>query len=203
VLLLDTDAFCVLGLTDLLVEAAQLLGQSFEDYRRLPALPHMLKRGRLRERWGEGACDRLRLIADAIPVVPDGDVEILNHLTAIHEIDPGEALLFAVVAHAEDSYAITGDKRAVCAVRTDAICIAALDGRLVILEAVCVALCDRLTAAFVRIRVAKLAGSHTSLAVCFSEGSGDPTEGLLSYVNHAQEAAHPLRLWQPRREDSQ
>src|SRR5258706_3440350 len=89
VLLLDTDAFCVLGLTDLLAQAAELLGQSFEDYRRLPALPHMLKRGRLRERWGEEACDRLRPIAAAIAVVPDGDVDILGRLAAIHEIDPG------------------------------------------------------------------------------------------------------------------
>lgn len=51
-LLLDTDIFCKLGVADLLDDTLSILGLKYSDCSRLPALPHMLRRGRLvRQSW--------------------------------------------------------------------------------------------------------------------------------------------------------
>ena len=69
-LLVDTDVFCKLGIAGLLDAAAQILGGDRSECRRLAALPHMLRKGRLRDRFGATACDALIPIAEAMPVIP-------------------------------------------------------------------------------------------------------------------------------------
>ena len=47
-LLVDTDAYCKLGVAELLVDAVAVLGVAVDECGRLAALPFMLRRGRLR-----------------------------------------------------------------------------------------------------------------------------------------------------------
>ena len=54
-LLLDTDAFCILAASGLLHDAVDLLGMDLAVCGRLPALPHMLRKGGRRGRCGWGA----------------------------------------------------------------------------------------------------------------------------------------------------
>ena len=56
-LLVDTDAFCKLSVAGLLESAANVFDTSLLECARLPALPHMLKRGALRKHYGDEHCD--------------------------------------------------------------------------------------------------------------------------------------------------
>ena len=54
--LVDSDILCKLAIADLLEPALQTLGYEVERCARLPALPYMLRRGRLRESYGPCSC---------------------------------------------------------------------------------------------------------------------------------------------------
>ena len=54
-LLIDSDAFCKLAASGLLSDAAALFNG---ECGRLPALPHMLRRGQLLYRWPSGCTVR-------------------------------------------------------------------------------------------------------------------------------------------------
>ena len=97
-LLVDTDAFCKLAVTGLFHDAAGLLGVDLPECGRLPALPYMLQRGRLRRMFGPEACDALLLVTDTMPVVVQPCDAWLDKLTPIEAIDPGEAQIFAAAA---------------------------------------------------------------------------------------------------------
>lgn len=97
-LLVDTDAFCKLAVGSVLRDAVELLGASLRECGRLPALPHMLRKGRLREMFGPQACDALLPVADAVPVVIRSSNAWLDRLAPIQDIDPGEAQIFAAAA---------------------------------------------------------------------------------------------------------
>lgn len=115
-LLVDTDAFCKLGVAGLLRDAALMLGVELQECGRLPALPHMLRRGSLPRRYGARACEKLISIAQSMPVVPEPSTEWLDRITPIDVIDPGEARILA--AAAEFTLAVvSGDKRALRAVK--------------------------------------------------------------------------------------
>ncbi len=67
-LLVDTDAFCKLAVGGVLHDAIALLGADLSECGRLPALPHMLRRGGLRKKFGPKACDALLPVANEVPV---------------------------------------------------------------------------------------------------------------------------------------
>ena len=102
-LLVDSDAFCKLAASDLLSDAAALFHAELGECGRLPALPHMLRRGQLRRTYGTTACDRLIPLAESMPPVVDSSTSWLEQLTHIPDIDPGEAILFATAADSEDA----------------------------------------------------------------------------------------------------
>lgn len=195
-LLVDTDAFCKLGMTGLLQDAALTLGAELGDIRRLPALPHMLRRGSLRKRFGAEACDGLIAIAESMPIVAEPSVVWLEKFTAIDAIDPGEAQLFAVAAES-GVMVLSGDKRALAALKAIAGVPAVLAGRIVVLEAVLLALCERLGADEVRRRVMVLARLDKVVGICFSAGNPDPQEALRSYYKSVAAEVEPLVLWDP------
>lgn len=196
-LLFDTDAFCKLGIASLLQNVAQIFGAQLQECGRLYALPFMLRKGRLRSLFGGPACDALIPVANALPVMPDPSVAWLEKLTAIEAIDPGEAQIFAVAAERGHPF-LSGDKRALIALKNIGDFITVLDGRVVILEAILLALCDRLGQEEMRLRVAPLAAVDRMVEVCFSSGNPDPSTALMSYYRALEMELAPLKLWDPR-----
>lgn len=141
-LLLDTDAFCKLGIAGLLDAALAGLGvESSEECARLGALPHMLRRGKLPRLYGSAQCESLVARAESIPVMPDAPAKWLDLLAAATDVDPGEAQLVAMAAEARASL-LTGDKRALRTVASIATLPEALTGRIVSLEAVLLRMCE-------------------------------------------------------------
>lgn len=195
-LLVDTDAFCKLAVAGLLEDAIRLLGAALSDCRRLPALPHMLRRGRLRKKYGAEVCDRLVPLAESIPAIAQSTGAWLARLTAIEAIDPGEAQILAVAAEG-GAVVLTDDKRALRAVKDVAGLPGALVGRIVVLENVLLALCDHIGANEVRQRIQPLRSHDVVVSVCFSDAVSNPRDGLQSYFQSIAAEVAPLVLWVP------
>jgi hypothetical protein len=195
-LLVDTDAFCKLGISGMLPEALSVLGTRTEDCGRLPALPRMLRRGRLTTIYGADACASLLPIAAAMSPVPKPDAAWVDKLRAVDRIDPGEALLFASAAQ-QGSLLLTGDKRALLALRNIDGFAAALKGRIVVMEGMLIALCDRLGPEAVRHRLGSLITTDITLKICFSADNSDPKAALHSYYRNVAAEVQPLILWDP------
>ena len=195
-LLVDTDAFCKLALAGLLQEAVGLLGADIRECARLPALPYMLRRGKLRSVYGPDACDGLIPLAIDMPTAePPGDVW-LDKLSPLPAIDAGEALIFATAAE-KGIHVLTGDKRALRALKDVEGFADALAERIAVMEAVLYALCDQLGPDEVRQRVAPIVPTDTMVQVCFSPGNQDARAALLSYYHDLANALDPLRVWRP------
>jgi hypothetical protein len=120
-------------------------------------------------------------------------------LTPVQAIDPGEAQIFAAAAET-GLLVMTGDKRALRALRDVAGLADALAGRIVVLEAILLALCDHLGPEEVRSRVQVFAVSDKVVQVCFSTGNQSPSDALLSYYRSLAADLVPLALWDPRPE---
>ncbi len=198
-LLIDSDAFCKLGASDLLGEAVAALGASLEECGRLAALPYMLRRGSLPRTYGAAVCDDLVHLAHRIPVVEAPVGPWLERLVREPAIDPGEAILFATAA-ARGLTIITGDTRALRTLKELEGFPGALSGRVVILEAILLALCRRLGSEVIRERMEPVRQVDTVTRVCFSPGNRAPEEGLISYFRERQIGLAPLALWVPEEE---
>lgn len=199
--LLDTDAFCKLAVAQVLEDAVHLLGAELGECARLAALTYMLRRSGLRKVFGESACDVLIPIAESVPVVKQPSDVWLDRLTLISAIDPGEAQIFAAAAES-GVLVVSGDKRALRALKDVAGFADALAGRIVTLEAILIALCDRLGSDEVRSRVQALMASDRTVSICFSAGNPDPRSALASYHEDLKSELHPLVLWAPRQGDN-
>ena len=194
--LIDTDLFCELGIANLLPDAARVLGHSLADLARLPALPYMLRRGRLPAKYGGEACARLLPLAEAMAVAPDPRGPWFDKLAAIEGIDPGEAQLLAAAANG-GLVVMTGDERALRAVRLVEGFPDALSGRVVTRVGILLALCNDLGPKKVQVAVSGLVATNKTIRVCFSDASVDPREGLASYHRSAVGELSPLVLWDP------
>ncbi len=196
-LLIDTDAFCKLELAGMLRDAVGLLGTSLPECARLPALPYMLRKGRLRKVFGPDACDGLIPLADELPVIVEPGDAWLDKLRPVQAIDPGEALLLAAAAET-GMVVLSGDKRALRALKDVEDSSDALAGRIVVMEAILLSLCDHLGPDEVRRRVEPLVAIDKMVQVCFSIGNPDPRAALLSYYDRLATELDPLLLWHPR-----
>jgi hypothetical protein len=196
-LVVDTDVFCKLQISGLFIDAAGLFEAGPGDCGRLPALPHMLRKGRLRRRLGDDTCGALITIAESIAVIRQPSGTWLDELIPLENIDFGEAQLFASAAEA-GLLVVSGDKRALRALKDVERFASALSGRIVVLEAILIALCDRLGADKVRVRIGSLAAADTMVQVCFSSENPNPREALLSYYKDLAAELSPLVLWDPR-----
>lgn len=194
-LLIDTDAFCKLGIAGLLEDVVRLLGTTLAESARLPALPHMLKRGKLRRTFGEEPCNALLAVAETIPTIPEASADWLGELVNLDGVDPGEALLLAVAAE-RGLLLVSGDKRALRSVRYVERLVHALCERVVVMEAALLSVCASLGVEVVRIRMVPLVPTDTMVRVCFS-GATDPRDALLAYYESACQETHPLTLWRP------
>ena len=196
-ILLDTDAFCKLGTWRVLEDALRLLGVSVSECGRLPALCYMLRKGRLRNWYGPDACDALVRTANTIPTLLQPSEEWLDMLTPIDSIDPGEAQIFASAA-THGLYVISGDKRALRALKNLDKIQRALTGRIVVLEAILLALCEKFGADEIRRRIEPLNDFDKTIKICFSSPVTDPINGLLSYFECLTKEVSPLVLWNSR-----
>lgn len=195
-LLLDTDAFCKLAIAGLLSDAAALLGADLPECGRLAALTYMLRRSRLRRTYGPDVCDRLIPLAETLPVMQQAGDAWLDRLTPVDAIDAGEAQIFALAAET-GLPAVSDDKRALRALKEVPGFSEALAGRIVVLEALLLALCDHLGPDQVRRRIAPLAALDRMVLACFSEGNPVPREALLSFYRSRVTELDPLILWAP------
>lgn len=195
-LLVDGDAFCKLGVSGMLADAAEILGVKISDCARPPALPYMLRRGALVRAYGAEACAALRPDALEMESAPAPDATWLDKLASVDGIDPGEAILFAAAAQ-HGAHVLTGDKRAVIALKGVPGYPAALSGRIVVFEAMLLALCARLGHVEVRRRLGSLTATDKTLIVCFSAANPDPREALVSYYSSLAADVQPLILWDP------
>lgn len=195
-LLLDSDTFCKLAVADLLSAIIQLVGASLSDCARLPALPHMLRRGSLPRAFGVDNCLALLPLAESLPSISEPNPQWLEVFATVPNIDPGEALLLAVAADGE-VLLLSGDKRAMRALPQAAGALDALQGKIVTVEAVLIALHERLGADELRARVSRLRPFDKTAQVCFSDGNADPLAALWSYYNSLCSEVAPLSLWHP------
>lgn len=194
-LLVDTDAFCKLGIADLLTQTAAVFDAELGECGRLPALPSMLRRGSLLKHYGEPACTTLLPVALQLADIGIVDSHWIDDLAPIDSIDPGEALLFATsVEHGVPL--VTGDKRSLRALKAVAELCGELAGRIVTLEAALLELCERIGPEQVRTRMAAAAPYDQVFRACSSAG-GDPRDGLASYYRSLVAEVDPLVLWVP------
>ena len=195
-LLIDTDAYCKLGAVGLFGAAVAALNLEIEDCGRLPALPYMLRRGRLRQKYGDELSDMLQLHAGRLPIAVTPSHDWLDPLAEIDSIDSGEAQLLAAAAEHE-LLLLTGDKRALIGVK-DALGYAeALSGRVIVLEAILAELCGQLGVGTVRSCIEPLKALDTAIAICFSDSNPSPLAGLLSYHRNLVDELGALSLWRP------
>lgn len=194
--LVDTDAFCKLGLAGLLPDAVSSLGAQIADCERLPALPHMLRRGSLPKRFGLENCQSLLEVADSIRPLQPVAGDWLDRFLPVPGIDPGEAQLFAAAADRRQ-LVLSNDKRALRAIVNVEGAAQALSGLIVTLEAVLIALHDSIGAATLRTRIAPLRPLDTTVGICFSDGNTDSLSAAWSYFDSLASEVAPLELWRP------
>lgn len=195
-LLVDSDAFCKLGVGGLLSDALAVLGVDVSDCGRLSALPYMLRRGKLTRTYGAKACAELLPVAERMQSIPAPDPMWLDRLVLVPTINPGEALLFALAAQS-GLIVVTGDKISLRALKDIEGYPEALSGRIVVLEAILLTLCIRLGHTEVRHRLNVLIPKDRTLQVCFSNSNSDPCRALESYYRNLVAEVDPLRLWEP------
>lgn len=194
--LVDSDAFCRLASGDLFNDALAILGTTVHECGCLPALPYMLRRGSLPKTYGPETCANLVDLAESIDCVSDPDPLWLERVALIPEIDVGEAQLFAFAA-ANSLMVVTGDRRALRALKDIAGYADALAGRIIAMEALLWVLCDRLGHAEVRRRLGGLTATDVTLKICFSADNRDPRGALESYYRDLAAEVRPLLLWEP------
>jgi hypothetical protein len=156
----------------------------------------MLRRGGLVKRYGVEICGALASIARDIPVLPTPSETWLGELAGLNNIDVGEAQLFAMAAE-DASVVLTGDKKALRTLCGLGRFCAALEGRIVVFEAILLALCERLGAERVRECVKPVTVFDPVIAACFSETNKDPMAALWSYFRSFAVEVQPLVLWSP------
>lgn len=194
-LLIDSDVFCKLEICGLLEEAIRTLEFERGNCRRLPALPHMLRRGTIFNKYGESACAVMMPSVITMEATPDANPEVLDRLIGLPLVDPGEAQLLALAVSNGD-YLFTGDKKSLKAIKDMSDIAKALSGRIVILETLLMAMCDEHGPEWLRERIQPLRTHDRVVEVCFTEATIDPRVPLRSYVDFEKAALAPLILWE-------
>ena len=205
-LLIDTSAFVLLAGAGLLARAIDLLDIASHDVRRLPALPHQLKRGqRFKKHYSEGTLSRAVILCERIASVQDvPDARTQEQLLGVPEIDDGEAILFALVAEKPFLYLASDDKRSMIALASDESVRAIRDrvaGRVMCLETIVELLVQHDGVEDVAARLNAVRDASTMLRVVFSQGAATSAdtcrEGLQSYLKDLERQVGTDFLYQP------
>jgi len=146
---------------------------------------------------GDVASDSILPLTSTMPMIRQPNTAWLEKLARVESVDPGEAQIFAVAAETGLTV-ISGDKRALCALKGISDFVEALRGKIVTLEAILIALCDRCGLDEVRRRVQTAIHCDKMVRVCFSPGNTDTLMALNSYYRSTITELDPLVLWNPR-----
>lgn len=197
--LIDNDIFCKLGAAHLFLDAVAALGAFYDQCRRIPSLPHMLRRGSFRDHLGPDLAKCLGPLVNSIDPIAEPSTEWLSPLTAVPEIDPGEAVIFAAAAQddQQQSLIMSGDKRAVVALKDVVPHRDRLHGRIVTLEAILIHLLDTLGETRLRCDLEPVRRLDGVLRVCFNPENTDLFGCLRSYFLSTVSDVEPLVLWHP------
>ncbi len=176
-LLLDSDIFILHAGADLLPELVAAAGFDLSEARRLAALPHMLRKGRMSKRHPSGVvtkaqewCTRIRSI-DEVP-----SPHLVDLLAAMPGIDEGETYLFSLAAERR-SIVATGDKRACVALATaDRQIAEPLQGKIICLETALLLLLDQVGYATLAKGFTPAMAYNQTLRVLLSQGEQTPEE---------------------------
>jgi hypothetical protein len=189
-LLIDNDVFILLAGSELLEEAARILGLDLAEARRLQSLPFIVRRNQARGRLPAAVADAVLSMCARIPVLDEEpEIERLQALSDVQAIDPGEAVLFAVLAQQPVSLLITNDKRAVQTLAITPkleVVRVAVAGRIITLETLLLALLERQTTLDLATALAPVLPLDTMLRVAFSEHS-------VTHPNQCREALEAYR----------
>jgi hypothetical protein len=176
-LLVDNDAFIVLSGAGLLEKAVARLGFEMDAVFCLPALPFVLGRSRrIQQNYPPDVVTRARISCDNVAYLNEREHTegVLDELTSVSGIDPGEAVIFAIAAEDPDSVLLTGDKVSLRALGTAARAHktrTALSGRVICLEYVYRLLVEADGPTELADAFAILKPTNASLRIFFSEGN--------------------------------
>jgi hypothetical protein len=174
-LLVDSDIFILLAASGSLRRAAELLGFSQDQLRRLDALTHMLRESkRLQKKYSQEIRDKARAVAESVPPIVERPVDDdrLQLLLSIKGIDEGEALLYGLLAESASCWLTTGDKTSMRSlVGQDALQSVRklIAGRVICLESILKLLVQADGVAAVAQAWLPLKDTYKSLSVIFSE----------------------------------
>lgn len=129
--------------------------------------------------------------------MPQAGSAWLDKLIGVEAIDTGEIQLLAAAAES-DTILLTGDKRALQALKDLPDFARALDGKIAILEAILLTLCQEIGTEEVRRHILPLIRSDKMAEICFSQNNHDPPRCLRSYYGQLAVDLTPLNLWKPK-----
>lgn len=198
-LFIDNDILCKLGAAHLFLDAVVALGAYYDQCRRIRALPHMLRKGSLRNHFGPDLARCLGPLANSIDPITVPATDWLSPLTTVPDIDPGEAVIFAAAAQddQQQSLIMTGDKRALVALKDVLPHRDRLNGRIVTLEAILIHLLDTLCEARLRCDLEPVRHLDGILRLCLNPENADLFGCLRSYFLGTVNDVQPLVLWHP------
>lgn len=193
-LLVDTDIFIKLGASDLLEDALSLLNVSIEDSARLPALTYQLQGPTFKNKYGPAICDHILTITGRMPIIGEAESTWADALVGIPDIDPGEAQLFALAAQAS-ARIMTGDKRALRKIKDIELIRSRIQGKVIVLEGILIALCERFGSSQISERIKPTKKFDRTVEICFH--NNDPLSGLRSYYSDLANQLKPMTIWDP------
>ncbi len=199
-MLIDSDAFILLGGSGLIQEAAgEVFGLELSRLRRLFPLPLMLERGRLAKKYPPAIREKVKSWCSVIePLKEAPSVATRQQLLGIQGIDDGEELLFGLALEKPNYILLTNDKtalRALCTESSVSDFAQQLRGRIVCLESVLRALLEKLGIRLLAEAVAPMRPHNGMLNAIFSMGTETDRQsclaGLSSYIAQLQSELLP------------
>lgn len=205
-LYLDNDLFVLFAGANILEELIEAVGFDRQATRRLRPLPQMLERGPLARRLPTGLRQRALAWCSTIAGIEEApSPKLVDRLVLLEDLDPGEAVLFALAAETDGSLVGTCDRRA-CRALGRAQNLGDVRGRLkgkvVCLEASLKALLKRMEFSELAEALTTIREHNQTLRVLLAQGAATSRESfeiaLSSYLKDlAYEAGDLLWRWSP------
>lgn len=199
VLLIDSDAFILLGASGLVQAAGEVFSLELRALRRLFPLPLMLEKGRLARKYPPAIREKVRSWCSVIePVLGAPSASTRQLLIGRPSIDDGEEILLGLTFENPGHLLLTNDKAALRALCTEpdlADLSKALSGRVACVESVLKALLREMGIEALSEAVTPMRPYNGMLNAVFSRGMETSLEecraGLSSYIAHLQSELAP------------